>query len=62
MKQLKLALFILAGLLAATWILGFFIFSAGAFIHIFVICAALALMQGIIVTPRPRPIAGSAVQ
>ena len=52
---MKLALFIIAGLLAVGWILGFFIFSAGTFIHILVICAALAFMQAIILTPKPQP-------
>jgi hypothetical protein len=53
---MKLAFFIIAGLLAIAWILGYFIFNAGAFVHFFVISAALSLMQGIIVTPKPQPI------
>jgi 4-hydroxybenzoate polyprenyltransferase len=53
---MKLAFFIIAGLLAVAWILGYFIFSAGTYIHILVISAALSFMQAIIVTPRPQPI------
>jgi len=53
---MKLALFIIAGLLAIGWILGFFIFSAGTFIHILVFSAALAFMQAIILTPKPKPL------
>ena len=53
---MKLAFFIIAGLLAIAWILGYFVFSAGAFIHILVISAALSWMQGIILTPKPEPI------
>ena len=53
---MKLAFFIIAGLLAIAWILGYFVFNAGTFIHILVISAALALMQGIIITPKPQPI------
>jgi len=52
---MKLALYIIAGLLATAWILGFFIFSAGVVIHILVISAALSFMQAIIFTPRPQP-------
>jgi hypothetical protein len=53
---MKLAFYIIAGLLAIIWILGYFFFNAGAFIHLFVISAALSFMQGIIVTPKPQPI------
>lgn len=53
---MKLAFFIIAGLLAITWLVGYFVFNAGAFIHLFVISAALSFMQGIIVTPKPQPI------
>jgi hypothetical protein len=53
---MKLTFFIIAGLLAIVWILGFFVFSAGAFIHILVISAALSFMQAVIVTPKPQPI------
>jgi hypothetical protein len=49
---MKLTLFIVAGLLIVTWILGVFIFKAGTFIHILVISAALSFMQGIIFTPK----------
>jgi Family of unknown function (DUF5670) len=53
---MKLAFFIIAGLLAIAWIVGYFIFNAGAFIHILVISAALSFMQAIILTPKPQPI------
>jgi len=53
---MKLAFFIIAVLLAIGWILGYFIFNAGTFIHILVISAALSFMQAIIVTPKPQPI------
>ena len=53
---MKLAFFIIAGLLAITWLVGYFVFNAGAFIHLFVISAALSFMQGIIVTPKPQPV------
>ena len=53
---MKLAFFIIAALLAVAWILGYFVFNAGAFIHFFVISSALSLMQAIIFTPRPQPI------
>ena len=38
---MKLAFFIIAALLAVAWILGYFVFNAGAFIHFFVISSAL---------------------
>ena len=51
---MKLALYIMAVLLTAVWIIGFFIFSAGMIIHIFMIAAALFLMQAIIINPKPQ--------
>jgi len=51
---MKLTLFIVAGLLIVSWILGVFVFKAGTFIHIFVITAALSFMQGIILTPKQQ--------
>ncbi len=53
---MKLAFFIIAALLAVAWILGYFIFNAGTVIHFLFISAALSLMQGIILTPKPQPI------
>lgn len=53
---MKLAFFIIAGLLAIAWILGYFIFNAGTFIHFLVISAVLSFIQGVIVTPKPQPI------
>ena len=55
-KCMKLALFIIAALLATVWLVGFFIFNAGIFIHILMITAALFWMQGIIVSPKPQPL------
>lgn len=49
---MKLALFILAALLAAAWIIGFFIFKTGTMIHVLMIAAVLLFMQAIIVSPR----------
>lgn len=51
---MKLVLFIMAILLTAVWIIGFFIFSAGTIIHIFMIIAALFLMQAIIIKPKTQ--------
>ena len=51
---MKLTLFIVAGLLIVTWILGVFVFKAGPSIHILVISAALSFMQGIILTPKQQ--------
>ena len=53
---MKLALYILAALLAASWIVGFFIFNAGMFIHILIIIAALFWMRAIIINPGPQPV------
>jgi hypothetical protein len=54
---MKLVLYILAALLAASWVIGFFIFKTGMFIHILMIMAALLLMQAIIINPKPNRIA-----
>jgi hypothetical protein len=54
---MKLALYILAALLAASWIIGFFIFKTGMFIHVLMIIAILFLMQAIIINPKPSRIA-----
>jgi hypothetical protein len=50
--SMKLALFILAALLAAAWIIGFFIFKTGTMIHVLMIAAVLLFIQAIIVSPR----------
>lgn len=51
---MKLALFILAALLAASWGIGFFVFKTGMVTHILMITAALLLMQAIIISPKPQ--------
>jgi len=52
-NDMKRALFIIAAILLISWILGFFIWNAGVFIHIFFIASAIACMQAVILTPRP---------
>jgi hypothetical protein len=54
LKAMKRALFVIAALLLAGWVLGFFILNAGVFIHIFIIVSAIACMQAVILTPRTR--------
>ena len=51
---MKLALYIVATLLAVAWIVGFFMLKAGTIVHIFIITATLFLIQGIITNPRPQ--------
>jgi hypothetical protein len=54
---MKLTLYILAALLATSWVIGFFIFKTGMFIHVLMIIAVLFLMQAIIINPKPnRPV------
>ncbi|MGZ8508729.1 MAG: DUF5670 family protein [Chitinophagaceae bacterium] len=53
---MKLALYLLAALLAISWVVGFFILKAGMFIHVLMITAALFLMQAIIINPKPNRI------
>ena len=53
---MKLAFYILAALLAASWVIGFFIFKTGMFIHVLMITAVLFLMQAIIINPKPNRI------
>lgn len=53
---MKLIFFIIAVLLAATWVVGFFIFTAGMVIHVLLISAALFLMQAIIINPKPHAV------
>jgi len=49
---MKRALYILAALLAAAWVIGFFIFKTGTMIHVLMITAILFLMQAIIISPK----------
>ncbi|MCG2616104.1 DUF5670 family protein [Terrimonas sp. NA20] len=49
---MKRALFIIAALLILSWVLGFFVWNAGTFIHICLIIAAIFCMQAIILTPK----------
>lgn len=51
---MKLALYIVASLLALAWIVSCFVLKTGAFAHIFIITAALSLMQAIIISPKPQ--------
>lgn len=51
---MKLALFIIAALLALAWIISCFILKAGIFVHIFIITATLFFLQAIIISPRPQ--------
>lgn len=53
---MKLALYILAALSAASWGIGFFVYNGGMFIHILIITAALFWMQAIIINPKPQPV------
>lgn len=49
---MKRALYIVAALLAASWVVGFFILKTGMFIHVLMISSALFLMQAVIINPR----------
>lgn len=50
--SMKLAFYILAVLLAAAWVIGFFVFKTGSMIHVLMITAVLFLMQAIIISPK----------
>lgn len=50
--SMKLALYILAFLLAAAWVIGFFLFKTGAMTHVLMITALLFFMQAIIISPK----------
>jgi hypothetical protein len=54
LKIMKRVLYILAVLLSVAWIIGFFIFSAGMFIHCVLVVAILLYLQGVMKTPRLR--------
>ena len=49
---MKLALYILAALFAASWVIGFFLFKTGTMIHVLMITAILFFMQAIIISPK----------
>jgi len=49
---MKLALYILAALLAAAWVVGFFLFKTGTMTHVLMITALLFFMQAIIISPK----------
>jgi hypothetical protein len=51
---MKRILYTLAIILIITWVLGVFIFTAGMFIHILLIVAAILCMQAIINRPKPQ--------
>lgn len=51
---MKRALFVVAALLTASWIIGFFILKTGLLIHVLMIMAALLFMQAIIISPKPQ--------
>lgn len=45
---MRTILFIIAIILVIGWILGFFVYSAGALIHILLVLAIIALLLGLI--------------
>jgi hypothetical protein len=51
---MRTAFFIIAGVLAIAWILGFFFFNAGMLVHVFAISSLLSFMQGIISVAKPE--------
>jgi hypothetical protein len=50
--SMKRAFYILAFLLAAAWVVGFFLFKTGTMIHVLMITALLFFMQAIIISPK----------
>ncbi|MGK2863624.1 MAG: lmo0937 family membrane protein [Chitinophagaceae bacterium] len=53
---MRRVLFIIAALTAVAWLIGFFIFRAGMFIHISMMTSALCWMQAVIINPKPQVI------
>lgn len=51
---MKRLFFLMAALFCVIWALGSFLLGAGAFIHLFLIVAAICYMHAIIINPRPR--------
>ncbi len=49
---MKKALYLLAMMTLAGWIMGFFMFNAGTVIHLLFILAALLWMQAVIINPK----------
>ena len=56
----KKIFYLLALVLWVTWVLGFFIFSAGMFIHGLLLVAILLYLQGIICAPQIQHRVGEA--
>ena len=50
---MKKMLYLLAILMLAGWIFGYFMFNAGTLIHLLVITAILLWMQAVIINPKP---------
>ena len=51
----KTLFFILSIALLITWVLGTFVFSAGAVIHGLAMFSAIFYLQSIIISPKPKP-------
>jgi|GEM_PF-5500439 len=49
-RSMKRILFIIAALMLLSWIVGFFIWNAGVYIHVFFMVSAILCMRAIILT------------
>ena len=53
---MKLIFFVIAAVLAITWMIGFFVYKAGMFIHVSMMSSVLSCIHGVMINPRaPLP-------
>ncbi|HYC40398.1 MAG TPA: hypothetical protein VEB63_07895 [Chitinophagaceae bacterium] len=51
----KTIFFIISFALLIVWLVGMFVFAAGGVIHSLAMFSAIAYLQALIITPRPKP-------
>ncbi|WP_276504002.1 hypothetical protein [Terrimonas pollutisoli] len=51
---MKLIFFIVAGALAMTWLIGFFVFKAGMFIHISMMSSVICCIHAVMINPKQQ--------
>ncbi len=51
---MKLIFFIVAAILALTWLIGFFVFKAGMFIHVSMMSSVIACIHAVLINPKQQ--------
>lgn len=51
---MKLIFFIVAGILALIWLIGFFVYKAGMFIHVSMMSSVIFCIHAVLINPKQQ--------